>query len=246
MIKNGMINIPRYLARGVLFDSVFDMGEDKEEKNMAHYVQYLNVGYGVFSNTKEVEKWNVKEAFEEAMLLDNPDMDIRIIGFRFYERINEQIVQESGVYYLSGEVISEPASDKAVVEYFQNAQRTVPQFPIVKVSIPYLLVYPFHEWDCILERSEVVSKGELRSKKERIMELRNTIEKYKNSVVGELYQIAEAFESEEFSCIPLIALEGQEDKQFLNLVKDDGDFGLHIRKLQKYIQELEGLQKPAH
>lgn len=212
---------------------------------MAHYVQFLNVGYGVFSNTKEIEKWDEKEAFEEAMLLDNPSMDIRIIGFRFYEKVNEQIVQESGVYYMSGEVISDPSSDDEVVNYFKNAQREVPQFPVVKINIPFLLVYPFHEGDSIMEKPQEISKSELRNKKERIMELRNQIEKYKNSVVGELYRVAEAFESEEFSKIPLVTPDGQEDKLFLNLVQDNGDFGMHIKNIQEYIEELESLQKPT-
>lgn len=217
----------------------------KGGENMAHYVQFLNVGYGVFSNTKEIEEWDVKEAFEEAMLLDNPSMDIRIIGFRFYEKENEQIVQESGVYYMSGEVISDPSTDDEVVNYFKNAQREVPQFPVVKINIPFLLVYPFHEGDSIIEKPKEISKTELRNKKERIMELRNQIEKYKTSIVGELYRVAEAFETEEFSKIPLATLDGQEDKLFLDLVQDNGNFGMHIKNIQEYIEELEILQKPT-
>ena len=89
---------------------------------MTKYVQYLNVGLGIFNNIREVNEWNTDVAIEEALSLENEEQDIRIVGFRFFEKDEntQQIVSESGIYYLQGEIVSNPSDDSQIVSYFEN------------------------------------------------------------------------------------------------------------------------------
>ena len=96
---------------------------------MASYVQFLNVGFGIINNTKEVETWNIKEIMEEALLMDNPDLDVRIIGFRFYDLdpVTNHVLKKSGIYYLDGEIVDSPSKDPAVISFLATANKEYPK-----------------------------------------------------------------------------------------------------------------------
>lgn len=121
---------------------------------MAKYVQYLNVGFGLFNSTKEVEEWNVDLAIEEAVMAEDKERDIHIIGFLFFEKEIEtnRIIAQSGVYYLRGEIVKKPVSDAQVVSYFEKKKQVLPSVPLVKIQSPFFMVYPYYEGDQILER----------------------------------------------------------------------------------------------
>lgn len=208
---------------------------------MANYVQYLNVGYGVFCNTKEVKKWDIYEAVNDAILIENPTMDIRIVGFRFYEKKDEKIVKKSGVYYLQGEIVREPQKDDEIKLYFDKLRKEIPKCPVVKLMKPYFLIYPYTEGDTVIKIDEMISKEELRKKREEVTRLRIQVESYKDKMVTELYRLAEAIEKEEFSNIRLEKMEGHE-KVYLDLLQNQKNIGQHIEQLMNDIKKIEDVE----
>lgn len=206
---------------------------------MASYVQYLNVGFGIFNNTRETSSWSIEASMEEALLLDDPDTDIRIIGFRFFDKNpkTNALIKQSGIFYLSGEVIMNPQNNEEVVEFFQRANKEVPMTnAVIKITSPYKLMYPFHEGDKVLDTSVVMAKINARKGQERLAKIRNGIEDYKNSLVEELKRIANAIEDNSFHTIPMV--EGQGEAKHLNILNDGGDFNKHIEYLRKQRVEL--------
>lgn len=212
---------------------------------MASYVQYLNVGFGIFNNTQAVENWNIEGAMEEALLLDDPDTDIRIIGFRFFDKDAEtgSLTKQSGIFYLSGEKVEEPKTDNEIVSYFKNMNRNFPMGEkMIKIRKPDLLVYPFRDGDRILDTTAVLAKINARKGQERLAKIRQGIEDYKQSIIDELEHIQQAIADNAFHLIPMSdSTEGKEVKH-LNILNDDGDFNKHIEYLRKQRVEILNIE----
>lgn len=212
---------------------------------MASYVQYLNVGFGIFNNTQAIENWNIEGAMEEALLLDDPDTDIRIIGFRFFDKDAEtgSLTKQSGIFYLSGEKVEEPKTDNEIVSYFKNMNRNFPMGEkMIKIRKPDLLVYPFRDGDRILDTTAVLAKINARKGQERLAKIRQGIEDYKQSIIDELEHIQQAIADNAFHLIPMSdSTEGKEVKH-LNILNDDGDFNKHIEYLRKQRVEILNIE----
>lgn len=212
---------------------------------MTKYVQYLNVGLGIFNNIREVKEWNADVAIEEALSLENEEQDIRIVGFRFFEKDEntQQIVSESGIYYLQGEIVSNPSDDSQIVSYFENRMQPLPIIPLVKIQSPFFLIYPYREEDQVVDTFLAKEKIALRKKQARVNILREEIKEYKEAVVRELRKVADAMEEEEFLLIPLINnVVEEEEVQHLDILGDGGNFKKHISCLEKKIEEINRLQ----
>lgn len=212
---------------------------------MASFVQYLNVGFGIFNNTQAIENWSIESAMEEALLLDDPDTDIRIIGFRFFDKDMESgnLTKQSGIFYLSGEKVENPQTDSEVVTYFKNINRDFPRGEVlIKIRKPELLVYPFREGDRILDTTAVLAKINAKKGQERLAKIRQGIEDYKQSIIDELEHIQEAIADNAFHLIPMSdSTEGQEVKH-LNILNDEGDFNKHIEYLRKQRVEILNIE----
>lgn len=212
---------------------------------MAKYVQYLNVGFGIINNTKEVKEWNVDVAIEEALMIEDEERDIHIIGFLFFEKDYEtnQILSQSSIYYLRGNIVEIPSADAQIVSYFERKQQTVPIVPVVKIQTPFFVIYPYHEGDQIVDLVFAKEKIEFRKKQVRIAKLREELENYKQKLVQELHNIADALEQDEFLLVPLVS-GGSNGIQHLDVMGDCGNFQKHIEFLQERIEELTKLQLP--
>lgn len=212
---------------------------------MASFVQYLNVGFGIFNNTQAIDNWSIETAMEEALLLDDPDTDIRLIGFRFFDKDMEtgSLIKQSGIFYLSGEKVENPKMDNEVVAYFKNTNKEFPvREAVIKMKKPYMLVYPFREGDRILDTTAVLAKINVRKGQERLAKIRQGIEDYKQSIIDELEHIQEAVGNNAFHLIPMSdSTEGAEIKH-LNILNDDGDFNKHIEYLRKQRVELLNIE----
>ncbi len=212
---------------------------------MASYVQYLNVGFGIFNNTRDVENWSVEGAMEEALLLDDPDTDIRIIGFRFFDKDMEsgKLIKQSGIFYLLGEKVENPQTDNEVVTYFKNINRGFPMGEaVIKIKKPELLVYPFRDGDRILDPTAILAKINAQRGQERLAKIRQGIEDYKQSIIDELEHIQEAIANNAFHLIPMSdSASGQEIKH-LNILNDEGDFNKHIEYLRKQRVEILNIE----
>ena len=93
------------------------------------YVQYLNVGLGLINNTEPISDWNIDDAIESALMLDDNSMDVRIIGFRFYdiETTTNNVIRRSGIYYLQGEIYTFPKIDQEITDFIKNAHIDFPR-----------------------------------------------------------------------------------------------------------------------
>lgn len=212
---------------------------------MAKYVQYLNVGFGIFNNTKEVKEWNVDVATEEALMTEEKNGDIHIIGFLFFEKDDEtnEILFQSGIYYLKGEIVENPSMDLQIVSYFEKKQQILPVVPLVKMQSPFFMVYPYRKDDQLINLEFAKEKIALRKKKVRIAILREEIENYKKELVQELHNIANDMEQDEFLLVPLV--DGvNEGVRHLDVMGDCGNFQKHIAFLEERIEELTRLQLP--
>ena len=184
-------------------------------------------------------------AIEEALTAENKERDIHIIGFLFFEKDNEtnQILTQSGIYYLQGEIVEIPSCVIQIVSYFERKQQTLPIVPLVKVQSPFFMVYPYHEGDQLVDLTLAKEKIALRKKQVRIAVLRDELENYKQTLVQELRNIASALEQDEFLLVPLV--DGVcDDVQHLNIMGDCGNFRKHIMFLEEHIEELTRLQLP--
>lgn len=212
---------------------------------MASFVQYLNVGFGIFNNTQPVENWSIEGAMEEALLLNDPDTDIRIIGFRFFDKNLETgtLTKQSGIFYLLGEKVENPQTDSEVVAYFKNINREFPMGEaVIKIKKPELLVYPFRAGDRILDATTVLAKINAQKGQERLTKIIQGIEDYKQSIIDELEHIQEAIANNAFHLIPMSdSSEGPEVKH-LNILNDDGDFNKHIEYLRKQRVEILNIE----
>lgn len=221
------------------------MNKKKEWLTMASYVQYLNVGFGIFNNTREIESWSIEASMEEALMLDDPDTDIRIIGFRFFDMdpTTNALVKQSGIFYLSGEKITDPKNDSEISNYFKRAGREMPNYKtIIKITTPYFLVYPFQDGDRILDTTAVMARINAKKGQDRLAKIRKGIEEYKAAIVEDLRQIANAVEDNSFHLIPLQESDTSSEVKYLNIMNDGGNFNKHIDYLRKQRVELLNME----
>lgn len=213
---------------------------------MASYVQFLNVGFGIINNTKEVESWNIKEMMEEALLLDDPELDIRIIGFRFYDMdpITNVVTKRSGIYYLDGEIIDSPSKDPAVIAFLENSNKQFPKGQrLIKIQKPYTLVYALGNEDTIVDVKPFLAKIQAKKATEQLDRMKNEIEQYKINLVEVLRKIEDAVENNAFNTIPLVDSQYAENSKTLNILNDNGNFNKHIEYLRNKRVEIMNLER---
>lgn len=213
---------------------------------MASYVQFLNVGFGIINNTKEVESWNIKEMMEEALLMDNPDLDVRIIGFRFYDvdEATNHVTKRSGIYYLDGEIIDNPSKDPAVASFLANANKEYPRGQrLIKIMKPYTLVYALENEDTIVDVKPFLAKIKAKKAEEQLERMKNEIEDYKNNLIETLRKIEDAIENNAFNTVPLVDSPYSEGSKILNIMNDGGNFNKHIDYLRAKRVEIMNLER---
>lgn len=208
------------------------------------FVQYLNVGFGFFNNTRPITEWDVNAAMEEALTADDPATDVSIIGFRFYDMdpVTNSITKRSGIYYLDGEVMTYPQIDNDVNNFIKSTNRQIEKGQrLIKIMKPGPLVYMFESDDVLVDTSPVIAKIKARKAKEQIERLKIGIEEYKHALIEELRKIENAIESNSYNMIPLSA--ESETVKFLNIMNDDGNFCKHIDHLRSQRVEIMTLEK---
>lgn len=212
---------------------------------MKKYIQFINMGIANCESLQEVEEWNVSFAVQQALDKNSPEDDIYIIGFRFLEKEGEFTTNKSGVYYLTGIVVKEPVSDMEVFRYCKERELPVPSFPIIKIKQPFLLVYPFEKEDCVINTEQYITPGTKENKTARIEQLRKNIIEYKDKVISQLRETADALEADEFSLVSLTGESEENGVRYLNICEDGGDFGKHMKYLYACMEELEQLQRDS-
>ena len=210
------------------------------------YVQYLNVGFGIINNMEPVDAWNSESAMERAVHLDNPDNDVRIIGFRFYDMDTDtNVVQkQSGIFYLAGEIFTYPKVDSDVSAYVTNANMNLADGEkIIKVMKPNLFVYKFHDNDNLLDTEGVMLKMKLQQETERMKKLETEIEEYKTKLLEAIATVQTAIENNKYNSIDMADLDNAGERRALNILDDGGDFGQHIELLRKKRIEMLTIEK---
>lgn len=212
---------------------------------LASYIQFLNVGLGIINNTKEVESWNIKEMTEEALLMDNPDLDVRIIGFRFYDLDpgTNHILKQSGIYYLDGEIVHHPTNDPSVTAFLSSSNKEFPRSQrLIKIQKPYTLVYPLENEDTIIDVKPFLAKIKEKKTKEHLERMKKDFEEYKTNLVEVLRKIEDAIACNAFNAIPLIDSPSSETSKTLNIMNDNGNFNKHIDYLRNKRIEILNLE----
>ena len=212
---------------------------------MDKYVQYINACFGFFPCTKQIKEYNVEEALEEVISLNNKEMGIQIIGFRFFQKEEEKIIEQTGIYYLDGEYIMDPSKDTELVEYFRQKGHILPDFPVIKISDPFLLVYPFLEKDKIIEASMFQNVKEKVSRKKELLIIRKEIEECKKNILQELYRIIDAVETERFEEISFHFKKQSDNKEYLGIFTEEWGIKEYIEYLRKRIDEINQIQNPG-
>lgn len=210
------------------------------------YVQYLNVGLGLINNTEPISEWNIDDAIESSLMLDDSNLDVQIIGFRFYdiETTNNNVIRRSGIYYLQGEVFTFPKVDQEITEFIKNANLDFPRGQqLIKVKKPYVLVYKYNEDDTIVNVESVLSKIQAKKDEEQLANLKADIMRYKNNLLQELKNVCEAIDNSSYHTITLANLPGPNYPKALNLLDDNGDFSKHIEYLRNTRLQILNLEK---
>lgn len=210
------------------------------------YVQYLNVGLGLINNTEPISEWNIDDAIEASLMLDDSSLDVHIIGFRFYdiETTNNNVIRRSGIYYLQGEVFTFPKIDQEVTEFIKNANVDFPRGQqLIKIKKPYLLVYRYNEDDTIVNVENVLSKIQAKKDEEQLASLKAEIMRYKNNLLQELRNVCDAIDNSNYHTINLASLPGPNSPKSLNLLDDNGDFSKHIEYLRNTRLQILNLEK---
>lgn len=210
------------------------------------YVQYLNVGLGLINNTEPISEWNIDDAIEASLMLDDSSLDVHIIGFRFYdiETTNNNVIRRSGIYYLQGEVFTFPKIDQEVTEFIKNANVDFPRGQqLIKIKKPYLLVYRYNEDDTIVNVENVLSKIQAKKDEEQLASLKAEIMRYKNNLLQELRNVCDAIDNSNYHTINLASLPGTNSPKALNLLDDNGDFSKHIEYLRNTRLQILNLEK---
>jgi len=210
------------------------------------YVQYLNVGLGLINNTEPISEWNIDEAIEAALTLDDSTMDVQIIGFRFYdiETSTNNVVRRSGIYYLQGEVFTFPKVDQEITAFIKNTNSDFPRGQqLIKVKKPYVLVYKYNEDDTIVDVENVLQKIQTKKSEERLVQLKTEIIQYKNDLLQELKNVSESIDNSSYHTIELVELDATDYPKALNLLNDNGDFSKHIEYLRNTRLEILNIEK---
>lgn len=208
------------------------------------YVQYLNVGLGLINNTEPVSDWNIDDAIEAALMLDDNTLDVHIIGFRFYdiETTTNNVIRRSGIYYLSGEIYTFPKIDQEITDFIKNAHIDFPRGQqIIKLKKPYTLVYRYNEDDTIVNVDSVLSKIQAKKDEEDLAILKSDILRYKNNLLQELKNISDAIDNSNYHTINLADI--NDDGKALNILDDNGDFSKHIEYLRNTRLSILNLEK---
>ena len=208
------------------------------------YVQYLNVGLGLINNTEPVSDWNIDDAIESALMLDDNSMDVRIIVFRFYdiETTTNNVIRRSGIYYLQGEIYTFPKIDQEITDFIKNAHIDFPRGQqIIKIKKPYVLVYRYNEDDTIVNVESVLSKIQAKKDEEELASLKSEIIRYKNNLLQELKNISDAIDNSNYHTINLADI--SETGKALNIMDDNGDFSKHIEYLRNTRLSILNLEK---
>lgn len=210
---------------------------------MGKYVQYLNIGFGIFKNIQEVKDWDVDLAVEEALSLNDPKQDIQIIGFRFFEKDEKKnnISKTSGIYYFQGEIVKCPCEDGDIVEYYRKKEVQVPSVPMIKIKTPWLMLYPYEEGDQVLDIASSKEIEMFRKRQADITRLRRDIDSYKENLVEELRKVADMIEAEQFTLLPFASGFG-ENGESLDILGDGGNFRKHIEYLEDKMKQIRLLQ----
>lgn len=210
------------------------------------YVQYLNVGLGLINNTEPISEWNIDDAIEASLMLDDASLDVRIIGFRFYdiETTNNNVIRRSGIYYLQGEIFTFPKIDQEVTEFIKNANIDFPRGQqLIKIKKPYVLVYRYNEDDTIVNVESVLSKIQAKKDEEQLANLKAEIMRYKNNLLQELRNVCDAIDNSNYHTINLANIPGADNPKALNLLDDNGDFSKHIEYLRNTRLQILNLEK---
>ena len=210
------------------------------------YVQYLNVGLGLINNTEPISEWNIDEAIEAALTLDDAASDVRIIGFRFYdiETTTNNVIRRSGIYYLEGEVFTFPKIDADITTFMKNTNADFPRGQqLIKIKKPYTLVYKYNEDDTIVNVESVMAKIQGKKEQERLVQLNQEMIQYKNDLLQEIKGIQEAIENSSYHTIDLVELDATGYPKALNILNDNGDFSKHIEHLRNTRLEILTIEK---
>lgn len=220
------------------------------------YVQYLNVGFGIINNTKVVSSWNLNDCIEEALFLNDPNADILIIGFRFYDIDNEtkNVVKRGGINYLQGEVFTYPKVDNDMMAFLRSTNKEYERGQkLIKISKPNTIIYPFNDDDCILDIEPYLASIKAKKTEEEIKNTNIAIENYKQNLVNIIRSIADCIENNSFNKIPTVDSPYKEEEKYLDILNDGGNFAkhidylrnerLHIITLEKTLNELKQNQR---
>lgn len=215
---------------------------------MESFVQFLNVGFGIINNTEAVDSWDVDGSMEEALFLDNPNLDIRIIGFRFYDidPATNTVVKQSGIYYLGGEPLTYPKVDPEVETVIRNSGRVYEKGQrLVKIEKPNIMIYPYNPNDQILDTAKALAKIKIQKETERLSQLKQGMEDYRLSLVDEIKKIMEAIETNSFHNIPMVdtEIDDSEGCKSLNILNDGGNFNKHIEHLRNQRLEIMNIER---
>ena len=208
------------------------------------YVQYLNVGLGLINNTEPISDWNIDDAIESALMLDDNTLDVRIIGFRFYdiETTTNNVIRRSGIYYLQGEIFTFPKIDQEITDFIKTAHLDLPRGQqIIKIKKPFVLVYRYNEDDTIVNVENVLSKIQAKKDEEELASLKSDIIRYKNNLLQELKNISDAIENSNYHTINLADIPNV--GKSLNILDDNGDFSKHIEYLRNTRLSILNLEK---
>lgn len=208
------------------------------------FVQYLNVGLGLINNTEPISDWNIDDAIESALMLDDTALDVRIIGFRFYdiETTTNNVIRRSGIYYLQGEIFTFPKIDQEITDFMKNAHIDFPRGQqIIKIKKPYVLAYRYNEDDTIVNVEGVLSKIQAKKDEEELAALKSDIIRYKNNLLQELKNISDAIDNSNYHTINLADIGGM--GKALNILDDNGDFSRHIEYLRNTRLSILNLEK---
>lgn len=215
---------------------------------MESFVQFLNVGFGIINNTEAVDSWDVDGSMEEALFLDNPNLDIRIIGFRFYDidPATNAVVKQSGIYYLGGEALTYPKVDADVETVIKNSGRVYEKGQrLIKIEKPNIMIYPYNPNDQILDTAKALAKIKIQKETERLSQLKQGMEDYRLSLVDEIKKIMEAIETNSFHNIPMVdtEIDDSEGCKSLNILNDGGNFNKHIEHLRNQRLEIMNIER---
>lgn len=210
------------------------------------FVQFLNVGFGIINNIEPVEAWDSDAAMERALALDNPQNDVRIIGFRFYDMDTSTnvIEKQSGIYYMFGELYTYPKIDPDVSGFIKNAGMNFEDGKqLIKIEKPNLMVYAFHDNDTLLDTEKAMAKIKIQRETERMNKMDAEITEYKTKLLEAIDEIRTAIENNKYNSIALAEIDTLGEKRALNVLEDNGNFGMHIEHLRKLRIEMLTIEK---